>query len=294
MTWGRQTNAEDAATQLELFLGAGGTLIDTAATYADGASEAILGEALAARSARSDVVLSTKAGLFLRRGEVTVDASRRALLDALDASLDRLKTDHVDLWQVHAWDPAVPIEETCAALDFAVSTGRTRYVGISNYNGWQTASAAAWQAAWPGRTPLVANQVEYSLLRRGVESDVVPACTHHGLGLLAWSPAAGGVLTGKYRGGIPADARGGEKQWKDRVAAYGDARGLRVVDAVVTAADGLGVDPLAVALSWVRDRPGVGSVLVGARDASQLKTTLAAGTFDLPSQIRSALDDVSA
>lgn len=294
MTWGRQTAAEDAAAQFDAFVGAGGTLVDSAASYGDGAAESVLGEILAARSARDDVVLSTKAGVSRRGGTRIVDGSRRALLDALDASLARLRTDHVDLWQVHAWDPQVRVEETCAALDFAVATGRARYVGVSNYSGWQTATAAVWQRAWPGRIPLTANQVEYSLLRRRIEVETIPACLHHGLGVLAWSPAAGGVLSGKYRGGVPADSRGADAQWRDGVAAYGDPRSRRIVDAVATAADGLGVSPLTVAVGWVRDRPGVTSALIGARTAAQLKTTLTAGTFDLPSEIRQALDDVSA
>jgi aryl-alcohol dehydrogenase-like predicted oxidoreductase len=132
------------------------------------------------------------------------------------------------------------------------------------------------------------------LLRRGIEAEVVPACFHHGLGVLAWSPSAAGVLTGKYRGGVPGDSRGADEYWRDRVSAYGDVRGLRVVDAVATAAEGLGVSPLAVALSWVRDRPGVGSTLLGARTEAQLKMAVSAGVFDLPPQIRLALDDVSA
>lgn len=293
MTWGRQTSPDEATLQLNAFLDAGGTLVDTAAVYGEGASETILGAALAGRSERDDVVISTKAGIGRQRGAPRIDASRRALLDALDVSLARLRTDHVDLWQVHAWDPDVPLEETCAALDWAVSSGRARYVGVSNYNGWQTATAATLQA-WPGRAPLIANQIEYSLLRRGIETEVVPACHHHGLGVLAWSPAAGGVLTGKYRGAVPGDSRGARDESRERIASYGDSRGLSVVDAVATAAEGLGVTPLAVALSWVRDRPAVASTLVGARTAAQLTASLVAGAFDLPAEIRVALDDVSA
>jgi len=297
MTWGRQTSPDDAVEQLALYLDAGGTLVDTAASYGDGAAESILGAALAGRSDRDEVVVSSKAGMGRRdpqTGRGVIDGSARSLLNTLDASLTRLRMDHVDLWQVHVWDPGVPLDETCAALDAAVASGRTRYIGVSNYNGWQVGSAAAWQRAWPGRAPLISNQVEYSLVRRAVEDEVVPACRHHGLGLLAWSPAAGGFLSGKYRGGVPSGSRGADERWQERFALYGDAHGLRIVDAVATAAEGLGVSPLTVALSWVRDRPAVSSVLVGARTPAQLKTALAAGTFDMPEQIRAALDDVSA
>jgi aryl-alcohol dehydrogenase-like predicted oxidoreductase len=294
MTWGRETAREDAIEQLAAFRAAGGTLIDTAASYGDGAAEEILGDALAAHSDRADFVLATKAGVSRRNGERLIDTSRRALLDALDASLRRLRTDHVDLWQVHAWDPAVPLEETLAALDTAVATGRTRYVGVSNYRGWQLGTAAAWQRAWPGRAPLAGVQAEYSLLRRYVESDVLLAAAHHGLGLLAWSPLAGGVLTGKYRRGVPETTRGADPYWADRISTYFDDRGSRVVDAVVTASDGLGVSPLAVALAWVRDRPGVAAALIGARTSAQLGAQLAADRVQLPAEISAALDDASA
>ena len=294
MTWGRQTTADDAKAQLDMYRNAGGTLIDSAASYADGGAETILGEALAARGDRDEVVLSTKAGIGRRGGGRHVDASRRSLLNGLDDSLARLRTDHVDLWEVHAWDPYVPFEETCAALDHAVSSGRARYVGISNYSGWQTGTVAAWQRAWPGRAPIVANQVEYSLLRRGIEDDVLPACATHGIGVLAWSPLAGGVLTGKYRGGIPKGTRGSDESWRDRVLAYTDEHGSRVLDAVATAAEGLESTPTAVALSWIRDRPGVAAALIGARTVDQLAGLLLADAFHLPDQIRVALDDVSA
>ncbi|HEV7208883.1 MAG TPA: aldo/keto reductase [Mycobacteriales bacterium] len=291
MTWGRGTDATEAAEQLANFRAAGGTLVDTSAGYGGGAAEQILGEVLGSAPA-DDLVLATKAGISGRTGERVVDTSRRALLDALDASLHRLGRDHIDLWQVHAWGDA-PLEETLSALDFAVSSGRARYVGISNFNGWQTAAAASWQRAWPGRTPLATTQMEYSLLRRGVEADLIPACRHLGLGLLAWSPLAGGVLTGKYTGGVPTNSRGASAEWGPRVASYLDDRAGAVVDAVRTAADGLEVSPLAVALAWVRDRPGVASAVVGARTAAQLSASLEAERLELPPAISAALDDVS-
>ncbi|HVA61625.1 MAG TPA: aldo/keto reductase [Mycobacteriales bacterium] len=294
MTWGRDTDADDAAAQLTAFVDAGGTLVDTADVYVEGESERVLGRLLARGDVdRRDIVVATKAAS--RRGEPRArDASRRHLLDALDASLERLGLDHVDLWQMHAFDPATPIEETLAALDTAVSSGRTRYVGVSNYSGWQTAKAATWQRAWPGRSPLVSTQVEYSLLQRAIEHEVMPAAIDLGLAILPWSPLGRGVLTGKYRGGTPADSRGASPAFADFVQPYLDERSARIVGAVLTAADGLGVSPVAVALAWVRDRPGVTAPIVGARTVAQLKGSLDAEHVVLPDEIREALDDVSA
>ena len=221
------------------------------------------------------------------------DASRRHLLSALDASLRRLGVDYVDLWQLHAWDPRTPLEETLAALDTAVASGRARYVGVSNYSGWQTAQAATWQAAVPGRAPIVSTQVEYSLLQRGIEREVVPAAEALGLGILPWSPLGRGVLTGKYRSGTPADSRGASPHFGGFVQPYLGDHGQRVVGALVTAAEGLGVTPLELALAWARDRPGVVAPIVGARTAAQLRGSLASEHIVVPVEISEALDEVS-
>jgi aryl-alcohol dehydrogenase-like predicted oxidoreductase len=239
------------------------------------------------------VVLATKAGISRRSGERVVDTSRRALLDGLDGSLRRLGVDHVDLWQVHAWGTA-PWEETLGALDAAVASGRARYVGISNYNGWQTGTAAAWQRAWPGRAPLASTQVEWSLLRREVEAEIVPAARAHGLGVLAYSPLAGGVLTGKYARGAPAHSRGADPQWRDRIEAELTPSAGHILDALVQASEGLDTSPLTTALAWIRDQPEVSAALVGARTPAQLRMALAAESFELPIEIRRALDEVSA
>jgi len=200
----------------------------------------------------------------------------------------------VDLWQVHGYDPATPLEETLAALDFAVSSGRARYVGVADFAGWQTARAATWQAAWPGRAPLAAAQVEYSLLERGIEREVIPACAALGLGVLAWSPLGRGVLTGKYRHGRPADSRAASPHFERFVARYLDPRSSAIVESVVTAADGLGVSPAEVALAWVRDRPGMVAPILGARTVGQLVGALQVEEITLPVEISRALDDVSA
>ena len=294
MTWGRDTDEHEARDQLNGFAEAGGTLVDTAAGSGDGASEELIGTLIGDVVARDEVVLATKAGIHRRTGERVTDTSRGSLLTTLDASLRRLRVDHVDLWQVHVWTDETPVEETLSALDLAVASGRASYVGISNYTGWQTAQAATWQRAVPGRVPLASTQVEYSLLNRHVEHEVVPAAQALGLGILPWSPLGRGVLTGKYRTGTPSDSRAATEHFAGFVGAYLDERGRGIVEAVSRAADGLGWSPLEVALVWVRDRVGVTAPIVGARTAAQLKGALGIEELTLPPEIVDALDDVSA
>ncbi|MZE77979.1 aldo/keto reductase [Streptomyces xinghaiensis] len=293
LTWGRDTGEHDAAEQLKAFWDAGGTLVDTADVYADGAAEYLLGRFLADLVPRRDLVVATKAG-SVPDPERRFDGSRGHLLAALDASLERLGTDHVDLWQVHAFDPGTPLEETLQALDIAVTSGRARYVGVSNYSGWQLAKAATWQLGVPGRTRLASTQMEYSLVQRGVEREVLPAARDLGVGLLPSSPLGRGVLTGKYRHTTPADSRGASAHMSGFVAPYLDESAGRIVDAVAIAADGLATTPLHVALAWVRDQPGVVAPIVGARTAQQLTTALSVEALSLPDEICRALDDVSA
>ncbi|MDT4938101.1 MAG: hypothetical protein QOG80_1772 [Pseudonocardiales bacterium] len=292
MTWGLETDVDEAAAQLVAFRDAGGTLIDTAAPYGYGVSEQMLGQLVADVVPRSELVIATKAGLARTPQDSTVDASRGALLGQLDESLRRLGVDHVDLWYVHTVDDTVPHDETMAALDYAVSSGKVRYTGVSNYSGWRLARAVTWQRAVPGRSPIIADQVRYSLLDRGVEREVVPACLAMGVGVLPYSPLGGGILTGKYRGGVPTDSRAAAG---DRVmASMQRSSTVGVVEAVATAAEGLASSPVAVALSWLRDRPGVTAPILGARTLGQLTAALASESLDLPHEIREALDDVSA
>jgi aryl-alcohol dehydrogenase-like predicted oxidoreductase len=292
MTWGVETDLDEAAAQLVAFHDAGGTLVDTAASYGYGETETLLGQLLTDVVPRSDVVLATKAGITRTAEGRFVDASRGALLRQLDESLRKLNTDYIDLWYVHYIDDSVPFEETLSALDHAVSSGKVRYTGVSNYCGWRMGRAVAWQHAVPGRAPIVANQVRYSLLDRGIEREVVPAADALGVGIFPWSPLGGGVLTGKYRNGVPTDSRAG-----------GATRGLPmdqrpsaagIVEAVATAADGLATAPIAVALAWLRDRPGVVAPILGARTLGQLTAALDSVALDLPAEIAGALDDVSA
>ncbi|MFC5148600.1 aldo/keto reductase [Streptomyces aureoversilis] len=294
LTWGRDTDESGAAEQLKTFWEAGGTLVDTADVYADGAAEYLLGRLMEDLVPRRDLVIATKSG-SVPDPDRRFDGSRGHLLSALDASLERLGTDHVDLWQIHAFDPHTPVEETLQAVDIAVTSGRARYAGVSNFCGWQLAKAATWQLAAPGvRTRLAGTQMEYSLLQRGIEREVLPAALDLGIGVLPSSPLGRGVLTGKYRHATPADSRGASEHLAPFVAPYLDETAGRVVDAVATAADGLATTALKVALAWVRDRPGVTAPIVGARTAQQLRAALSVESLTLPDEICRALDDVSA
>ncbi|GAB2454105.1 aldo/keto reductase [Streptomyces incanus] len=295
LTWGRDTDEHDAADLLKTFWEAGGNLVDTADVYGDGEAEYLLGQLMDGLVPRRDLVISTKAG-SVPDPDRRVDGSRGHLLSALDASLARLGTDHVDVWHIHSYDPATPLEETLQALDIAVASGRARYAGVSNFCGWQLAKAATWQLAAPGsRARLASTQMEYSLLQRGVEREVLPAAVDTGIGLLPSSPLGRGVLTGKYRGdAMPPDSRGASEHLAPFVEPYLDDTASRIVDAVTTAADGLAVTALQVALAWVRDRPGVAAPVVGARNARQLTAALSVEALSLPDEICRALDDVSA
>jgi len=290
MTWSRDTDEHEATEQLRDFVDAGGTLVDTSASYADGGAEELLGTLLGDVVDRDEVVLCTKAGVRRTATGAVVDGSRGALLASLDASLRRLGTDHVDLFLVQTPDPRTPLEETASALRLAVSSGRARYVGLANHAGWQVARTASLLELDPG---LAAVQAEYSLLQRGIEREVVPAALALGAGVLAWSPLGRGVLTGKYRRTIPADSRAASPHLAGFVEPYLARDSAAVVEALATAAAGLDRAPLEVALAWLAERPGVASSVVGARTADQLRGSLAALDLELPLELRHALDEVS-
>lgn len=294
MTWGRDTDEHEAADQARAYLDAGGNFFDTAALYGDGDSERVIGGLIGTLFQRDDVLISTKAGISFQDGERVVSTSRRSLIAELDNSLNRLGTDFVDLWQVQAWDPFNPLDDTLSALDYAYSSGRARYVGVSNFGGWQSARAITRQDSFPTKAPIATLQNEYSLLNRNVEKEVLPCALELEVGFLAWSPLGRGVLTGKYRLGTPSDSRGASPHFAGFVEPYLDERSMRIVEAVNVAAEGLGYSPLEVALAWVRDQVGVTSAIVGARTGAQLRGILMSEEIALPHIVRSALDDASA
>ena len=294
MTWGRDTDEHEAANQLRIFLDAGGNFIDTAAAYGDGDSERVIGGFLGTLVPRQEITIATKAGISFKSGERSINNSRSSLLSDLDASLIRLGVDYIDLWQIHQWDPHTPLEEVLSALDFAVSSGRVRYVGVSNFASWQLARAATIQNPFFGKVALSSTQSEYSLLNRSVESELLPACQEVGTGFIAWSPLGRGVLTGKYRYGTPSDSRGASPHFSAFISPYLSPGSRSIVEAVCVAAEGLGYSPTEVALSWVRDQPGVASAVVGARTGAQLRGALSVAEIEIPIQVRQALDEISA
>ncbi|MEO8518316.1 MAG: aldo/keto reductase [Dermatophilaceae bacterium] len=291
MGWGASIPVEDAREHLKTYLAAGGDFVDTAHGYANGASEETLGAMLGHLVARDELVICTKAGISRRTGARVVDTSRGTLMNQLDRSLERLGTPYVDLWLAHTWSDDTPLEETLSALEWAVTSGRARYVGVSNYSGWQAAYAAALLSA--ARIPLVANEIEYSLLNRIPEDELAPAAQALGFGLLPWSPLGRGVLTGKYRHGIPADSRAASREFNGLAGLNLTEESGQIVDAVAIAAKGMNVSSAEIALAWVRDSPGVVAPIVGARTTAQLRTALASESLELPAELRNALDDVS-
>lgn len=293
MTWGRDTDENEAAQQLQEFIEAGGNLVDTAAIYGDGDAERVLGGFIGTLVKRDNIFIATKAGVTFKDGIRQVSNSRNDLITDLDKSLSRLNVDHIDLWQIQTWDSNTPIEETLSALDYATSSGKARYVGVCNFNGWQLARSATLQNPIFGKAAITSSQNEYSLLNRRAEDELIPAADSLGLGFIAWSPLGRGVLTGKYRNGVPSDSRGASPHFANFVDAYLSERANKIVEAVCIAADGLGYSPLEVALSWVRDAPGVTSALIGARTGAQLRGILTVEQIVLPQQVRQALDEVS-
>ncbi|MFP5334037.1 MAG: aldo/keto reductase [Actinomycetes bacterium] len=299
MTFGAETDEQGSLAQLDAFVEAGGNLVDIADVYAGGTSEEIVGRWLATRPSdvRDRVVLATK-GRFPTGPDVNdVGLSRRHLQRALDASLRRLGVDVVDLYQVHAWDPVTPVEETLRTLDDMVRAGKVRYVGLSNVTGWQLQKLVGLAERLGLERP-VTLQPQYNMLVRELEWEVVPSALDAGLGLLPWSPLGGGWLTGKYSPDRrPTGAtRLGEDP--DRgVEAY-DRRSTQqrtwdVVEAVRRVADARGVPMAQVALAWLVDRPGVTSVILGARTIDQLADNLGAAGLHLTAEETAALDAAS-
>lgn len=280
----------ESARILNEYLDRSFNFIDTADIYSNGESEAILGRQLGSR--RKDVVLATKGFWAVEKGPNLCGASRKHIIEACEASLQRLQTDYIDLYYVHIWDPLTPLEETLAALHTLVESGKVRYVGASDYAGWQISEAMnlAGQRGWHR---FVVHQVEYSLLVRDIELDIVSASSYHDLGIIGWSPLAGGMLSGKYGDGTTENSKGrfaggdSGKWWKDR---WAKDENYLATAGFLNIADELGVTPVTLAIAYTLEPDWMTSTIIGARHAGQLEANIAGGEYAIPPEYVVKLD----
>jgi aryl-alcohol dehydrogenase-like predicted oxidoreductase len=284
------TDVAGARRQIDHCLDAGVNLIDTADIYSFGLAEELIGEALEGR--RDRVLIATKARAPMGEGPNDAGLSRQHLIEACEASLRRLRTDHIDLYQVHEWDGQTPLEETLQALDGLVRAGKVRYLGCSNYTGWQLLKSLGVSDRH-GYQRFVSEQIYYSLQSREAEYELLPAAIDQGLGILVWSPLAGGLLSGKYRRGQRGPE--GSRQLSDwDEPPVRDQEALHdTVEALVEIGEAHGVSAAQVAIAWLLGRPAVSSVIVGARTDEQLTDNLAAAELQLAAEERARLDAIS-
>jgi aryl-alcohol dehydrogenase-like predicted oxidoreductase len=285
------TDVAEARRQVDQCMEAGVNLIDTADVYSGGLSEEIVGEVLDGR--RDKALIATKVRMTMGAGPNDAGLSRHHIIEGCEASLRRLRTDHIDLYQVHEWDGATPLEETLDALDHLISSGKVRYIGASNYSGWQLLKALG--TADRIRAPrFVSEQIYYSLQARDAEYELLPAAVDQGLGVLVWSPLAGGLLSGKYRRGQPPPEGSRQLTDWDEPPVHDQEKLYDTVEVLVSIGEAHGVSAAQVALAWSLGRPGVTSLVVGARTAGQLADNLAAADLKLGDDERARLDEVSA
>ncbi|MCI2238187.1 aldo/keto reductase [Paenibacillus sp. TRM 82003] len=285
------TDVAQARRQVDVALEAGVNLLDTADIYSDGRSEEIVGEVLQGR--RDDVLVATKARMVAGPGPNDGGASRHHLVRSVERSLRRLRTDHVDLYQIHEWDGQTPLEETLEALDTLVRSGKVRYVGASNHSGWQLMKALAVADA-RGYQRYVSQQIHYTLQARDAEDELVPLTLDQDLGVLVWSPLAGGLLSGKYRRDRQAPEGSRHLTDWDEPPVHDEGKLYDTVDVLVEVGEAHGVSAAQVALAWLLGRPGVTSLVIGARTEEQLRDNLAAADLVLTDEERRRLDEVSA
>jgi len=285
------TGLDEARRQVDACLDAGINLIDTADVYSAGWSEEITGEIL--RDRRDRVLLATKVRMEMGDGPNDRGLSRHHVITGCEASLRRLGTDHIDLYQLHEWDGETPLEETLDALDFLIQSGKVRYVGVSNYAGWHLMKALGI-AERTGLPRFASQQIYYSLQARDAEYELIPIAVDQGVGVLVWSPLAGGLLSGKYRRG--QDAPAGSRQLTDwnEPPVHDEGKLYDTVDLLVRIGEGHGVSAAQVALAWLLGRPAVTSLVIGARTSEQLADNLAAAELELSAGERAELDAVSA
>ena len=286
-----QIDVHGARRQIDMARDAGVNLFDTADVYSNGASEVILGQALG--TSRQDVLVATKVRMPMGDGPNDAGLSRHHIICAAEASVRRLGTDYIDLYQVHEWDGETPLEETLAALDHLVSSGKVRYIGCSNYAAWQL-TKALWISDREGLERFVSQQVYYSLQARDIEYEIVPVCVDQGLGILVWSPIAGGLLSGKYRRGVepPAGSRH-LGDWSEPPV-HDEDKLYDTIEELVAIGEDHGVSAARVALAYIMAKPAVTSVIIGARTAEQLEDNLAAAEMTLSDDEMERLDKVSA
>jgi len=280
-----------ARRQIDICLDAGVNLIDTSDVYSAGLSEEILGEAL--RGRRDRLLIATKARFPTGPGPNDAGLSRHHLIDACDQSLKRLGTDHIDLYQVHMWDGQTPVEETLTALDMLVQAGKVRYIGCSNFSAWHVMKSLG-RSTQLGLTSYVSMQIHYTLEAREVEYELVPIALDQGLGILVWSPLAGGLLTGKYRRSRTCEGESRQLNGWNEPPIRDENRLYDIVDAIIEVGERHGVPAAQVAIAWVMGRPAVTSVIIGARTEDQLIQDIGAAQLRLTDEDRAQLDKVSA
>ncbi|WP_131113286.1 aldo/keto reductase [Lichenihabitans psoromatis] len=283
------TDTAGAKRQIDMCVEAGINLIDTADVYSRGASEDIVGEVVAGK--RDDLLIATKARFPMGDGVNQRGLSRYHLVNACEASLKRLRTDRIDLYQLHEWDGLTPLEETLEALDMLVRSGKVRYVGASNYSGWHLMKGLAI-AARDKLPRFISQQIHYTLQAREAEQELIPITLDQGLGIMVWSPLAGGLLSGKYRRGQPQPEGRKLNEWSEPPV-HDEGKLYDIVDVVVDIAEKRSVSGAEVALAWLLGRPGVSTVIVGARTDDQLKSNLRAADLKLSEEERGRLDTVS-
>ena len=284
------TGVAEARRILDRCVEAGVNLVDTADIYSNGVSEEIVGEIVKGR--RHELLIATKCRFPSEPGANGAGSSRHHIVRSVEASLSRLGTDYIDLFQLHGWDGQTPLEETMGTLDSLVKAGKVRYVGCSNYSAWHVMKALAVSERL-GLERFASQQIYWSLIGRDAEVELVPAALDQGLGVLVWSPLAGGLLTGKYRrGSKPTEGRH-LTEW-DEPPIYDEGKVYDAIDAVIEVGKARGVPPAQVALAWLLARPGVTSVIVGARDETQIKGTLGAAGLELSAEELGRLNKVSA
>jgi aryl-alcohol dehydrogenase-like predicted oxidoreductase len=284
------TDLDTARRQIDRCLEAGVNLIDTANVYSEGRSEEILGQAVEGR--RDDLLLATKVRMPMGDGPNDAGLSRHHVMAECDASLRRLRTDHIDLYQLHEWDGQTPLTETLQALDDLVHAGKVRYVGCSNYAGWQLMKALGI-AEQHELSRFVSQQIHYTLQAREAEYELVPASIDQGLGILVWSPLAGGLLSGKYRRGQAAPEQSRLLAGWDEPPVRDQEKLYDIVEVIVDVAKNRGASPAQVSLAWLLDRPAVSSLIIGARTDEQLADNLGAADLELSGEERTRLDEVS-